>query len=210
VYLKDVPAAVTGQVWERFLCALAPLRQAGKLGAILLQFPPWFGSPAHKDYLVSCAARAAPDRVRVEFRNQTWMSEHNRAETVHFLTAHRLPYACVDMPEGYPNSIPPVLAATAPLAVVRFHGRSAHWDSDNIYERFGYHYALEELNRWAPKIRGLASHAEITHVLFNKLLPRLRPDQCPAARPLAQPGLEPWALSICAQDAGCSLVNSVR
>ena len=74
---------------------------------------------------------------------------------------------CVDMPQGYPSSIPPVLAATAPLAVVRFHGHSAHWDSHNIYERFGYHYSSEELTGRAPRIRGLASHADTTHVLFN-------------------------------------------
>src|SRR5215831_1368175 len=42
VYLKDVPPDVAGEAWERFLAALEPLRQAGKLGAILLQFPPWF------------------------------------------------------------------------------------------------------------------------------------------------------------------------
>ena len=42
VYLKDLDPAVTGQAWERFLSALEPLRQAGKLGAILLQFPFWF------------------------------------------------------------------------------------------------------------------------------------------------------------------------
>jgi uncharacterized protein YecE (DUF72 family) len=168
VYLKDVPPEVTGQVWERFRSALAPLRDAGKLGAILLQFPPWFAiSRVHKEYLVACAARAAPDRVCVEFRNHTWMTEANRAETLGFLTAHQLPYVCVDMPQGYPSSIPPVLAATAPLAVVRFHGHSAHWDSHNIYERFGYHYPSEELTGWAPRIRDLASHAETTHVLFN-------------------------------------------
>jgi hypothetical protein len=81
LYLRDVPPAVTEQVWERFLAALAPLREAGKLGAILLQFPPWFAiSRARKDYLVACAQRAAPDRVCIEFRNHTWMTEANRAE----------------------------------------------------------------------------------------------------------------------------------
>jgi uncharacterized protein YecE (DUF72 family) len=168
IYLKDVPPDLAGQIWERFLAALAPLRQTGKLGAILLQFPPWFAiSRAHKDYLVSCAARAAPDRVCVEFRNHTWMTEHNRGETLDFLSAHQLPYVCVDMPQGYPSSIPPVLAATTDLAVVRFHGHSDKWDSHNIYERFGYHYELKELTGWAPEIRDLASRAETTHVLFN-------------------------------------------
>ena len=42
VYLKDVDPLVADQAWDRFLAALEPLRTAGKLGAILLQFPPWF------------------------------------------------------------------------------------------------------------------------------------------------------------------------
>jgi uncharacterized protein YecE (DUF72 family) len=62
VDLRDVPAAVADQAWDRFLGALAPLRRAGKLGAILLQFPPWFAiSRAHEDYILACAQRVAPD-----------------------------------------------------------------------------------------------------------------------------------------------------
>jgi uncharacterized protein YecE (DUF72 family) len=67
VYYADVGPAVADQAWQRFSAALEPLRAAGKLGAILLQFPPWFPiSRARKDYIVACAARAAPDRVCVE------------------------------------------------------------------------------------------------------------------------------------------------
>ncbi len=169
IYLKDVDRALTDQVWERFLAALEPLRQAGKLGAILLQFPPWFPiSRARKDYIVACAARAAPDRVCVEFRNRTWMTPENQQETLGFLAQHRLPYVCVDMPQGHRDSIPAVLAATAPdLAVVRLHGQSAKWDSRDIHERFGYRYSKAELKEWAPKVRALAGDAEQTHVLFN-------------------------------------------
>src|SRR5207247_2691716 len=42
IYFKDVGPALADQVWERFLSALDPLRAERKLGAILLQFPPWF------------------------------------------------------------------------------------------------------------------------------------------------------------------------
>jgi uncharacterized protein YecE (DUF72 family) len=105
--------------------------------------------------------------VCVEFRNHTWMTPGNQAETLDFLAAHQLPYVCVDMPQGYPSSIPPVLAATADLAVVRLHGHSEKWQSKDIHERFGYRYSDQELAEWAPKIRGLAGHAEVTHVLFN-------------------------------------------
>jgi uncharacterized protein YecE (DUF72 family) len=168
VYLKDVDPAVADQAWDRFLAALEPLRSAGKLGAILLQFPPWFPiSRARKDYILACAARVAPDQVCVEFRNRTWMTEDNQAETLEFLAAHRVPYVCVDMPQGYPSSIPPVLAATTDLAVVRMHGHSDKWDSKDIYQRFGYEYSAGEMDEWAPKIRDLADQAETTQVLFN-------------------------------------------
>ena len=102
VYLKDVDPAVADQAWDRFFAALEPLREAGKLGAILLQFPPWFPiSRANKDYIVACAERAAPRRVCVEFRNYTWMTDDNQKETLDFLASHQLPYVCVDMPQGY-------------------------------------------------------------------------------------------------------------
>ncbi|MBV9853536.1 MAG: DUF72 domain-containing protein [Streptosporangiaceae bacterium] len=168
VYLKDVDPEVTDQAWERFLSALEPLRQAGKLGAILLQYPQWFPvSRANKEYILSCAQRAAPRRVCVEFRNHTWMTEDNQAETLAFLAGNKLPYVCVDMPQGYPSSIPPVLAATTDLAVVRLHGHSGKWDSKDIYERFAYLYSDDELKEWASKIRALAGDAEVTHVLLN-------------------------------------------
>src|ERR1700756_418380 len=168
VYLKDVDPEVTAQAWNRFLAALEPLRAAGKLGAILLQFPPWFPiGRARREYILACAARAAPDRVCVEFRNRTWMTEDNQRETLDFLASHRLPYVCVDMPQGYPSSIPPVLAATSDLAVVRMHGHSDKWTSKEISEKFGYKYSDQELDDWAGRIRGLSADAEITQVLFN-------------------------------------------
>ncbi len=169
VYLKDVDPDVTDQAWDRFLAALEPLHQAGKLGAILLQFPPWFPiGRGRKDYIVACAERVAPRRVCIEFRNRTWMTEDNQKETLDFLAAHRLPYVSVDMPQGYRDSIPPVLAVTDPdLAVVRLHGHSSKWDSKDIHERFGYHYSGRELQEWAPKVAGLADGAQTTHVVFN-------------------------------------------
>jgi uncharacterized protein YecE (DUF72 family) len=168
VYLRQVDQGIAEQTWERFLGALSPLRQAGKLGALLFQFPQWFPiSRANKDYILSCASRAQPDQVCIEFRNRTWMSPDNQEETLRFLSDHQLPYVSVDMPQGYPSSIPPVVAATADLAVVRLHGHSDKWTSKDIHERFGYRYSEGELSEWAGKVRGLADTADTTHVLFN-------------------------------------------
>ena len=168
VYLKDVDAKLADAAWDRFLAALEPLREAGKLGAILLQFPPWFPiGRANKQYILDCAQRVAPRRVCIEFRNRTWMTEENKEETLKFLSDHQLPYVCVDEPQGYPNSIPPVVAATSDLAVVRMHGHSEHWDAKTVQERFNYRYGDKELEQWAGNVKRLARDADETHVVFN-------------------------------------------
>ncbi len=168
LYLKDLDADVVDDVWDRFLSALEPLHAAGKLGAVLFQFPQWFPiGRRNKEYLLEVKERAQPYRVCIEFRNKTWLSVDNRAETLEFLTSYGLPYVVVDMPQGHASSVPPIVAATSDLAVVRFHGHSDKWTSRDIYERFGYHYSEAELKNWAPKLQELAGQASETHVLMN-------------------------------------------
>ncbi|WP_371408893.1 DUF72 domain-containing protein [Micromonospora zamorensis] len=168
VYPDDLPAQSYEEVWTRFLSALDPLVEAGKLGALLFQFPPWFTiKRANKQYLLEVAKRCAPLRPVYEFRHASWFDGDNADETLAFLREHKLPYVCVDMPQGHRSSLPPILAATADLAVVRFHGHSDKWTSKDIHEKFGYHYSKRELADWAPKLRELADEAGQTHVLMN-------------------------------------------
>ena len=169
IYLRDCEPAMVDQVWARFLSALEPLHAAGKLGAVLFQFPQWFPiGRDNKTYVLECKRRCEPYRVCVEFRNRTWMSSDNEAETLDFLSSYAVAYVCVDMPQGHPSSVPPVVAATNPdLSVVRFHGHSDKWDSKNIYERFGYRYSEDELRQWAPRLHELSGQTAQTHVLLN-------------------------------------------
>ncbi|RQX09692.1 DUF72 domain-containing protein [Micromonospora ureilytica] len=168
VYPDDLPAQSYEEVWTRFLSALDPLVEAGKLGALLFQFPPWFTiRRANKQYLLEVAKRCSPLRPVYEFRHASWFDGDNADETLAFLREHKLPYVCVDMPQGHRSSLPPVLAATADLAVMRFHGHSDKWTSKDIHEKFGYHYSKRELADWAPKLRELADEAGQTHVLMN-------------------------------------------
>jgi uncharacterized protein YecE (DUF72 family) len=168
VYGTDLDPKVVDEVWQRFLDALAPLHHAGKLGHVLFQFPPWFViSKANKAYLLEVSERCKPARAVVEFRHESWLREDNVHETLDFLTSYGIPYVCVDMPQGHKSSVPPILAATSDLAVVRFHGHSDKWTSKDIYERFGYEYSQRELADWAPKIAALAEEARETHVLMN-------------------------------------------
>ncbi|WP_433528665.1 DUF72 domain-containing protein [Micromonospora sp. CA-263727] len=168
LYPDDLPPQAYEEVWTRFLSALDPLVEAGKLGALLFQFPPWFTIRRdNKQYLLEVARRCAPLRPVFEFRHASWFDGDNAGETLAFLREHRLAYVSVDMPQGHRSSIPPVLAATSDLAVVRFHGHSDKWTSRDIHQKFGYHYSARELRDWAPKLRELADETQQTHVLLN-------------------------------------------
>ena len=113
-------------------------------------------------------ARCKPLRPVFELRNASWFEGANQNETLDFLRAHKLPFVCVDMPQGFPSSVPPVVAATSDLAVVRFHGHNAdEWESGSVQRRFAYLYSKKELKQWAPRVRKLAEDAKETHVLMN-------------------------------------------
>ncbi|HEX6398909.1 MAG TPA: DUF72 domain-containing protein, partial [Actinomycetota bacterium] len=172
VYREQLPNAVVEEVWQRFHDALMPLHSAGKLGAVLFQFPQYFTiSRANKAYIEEAVERLPDYRIAVEFRHKSWLEERNVEETLSFLEERDLPLVCVDMPQGFDSSLPPIAAATAKdLAMVRFHGRDPKaWQtkSDSASERFRYDYAKEELEEWVPKLQELSGQTRETHVLMN-------------------------------------------
>ena len=77
----------------------------------------------------------------------------------------------VDEPQGFPSSVPPVLATTNPdLAMARFHGQNAEtWEKQGLTaaERFRYLYSEDELREWVPPLKELAGKAKQLHVLMN-------------------------------------------
>ena len=114
------------------------------------------------------AARCKPLRPVFEFRNASWFEGANQHETLDFLRAHKLPFVCVDMPQGHKSSVPPVLAATADLAVVRFHGHSDKWTSKDIHEKFGYKYSTDGARGvGAEAARHWPTRPDTTQVFMN-------------------------------------------
>lgn len=172
VYANKLPPGVVEEVWRRFRDALMPLHSAGKLGAVLFQYPQWFViSRRNKDAVVEAKERLPDFRIAVEFRHRSWMERRNQEETLSFLEEHELPYVCVDMPQGFDSSLPPVAAVTSKdLALVRFHGRDPQaWTtrSQRAADRFRYDYSKNELREWVPKIEHLGSEAREIHVIMN-------------------------------------------
>ena len=172
IYPKDFPKDVRDELFARYWVGLEPLRKSEKLGAILLQYPEWFAiSRDNKAEIVRARELLPDDRLAVEFRNATWMSERNRRETLDFLRKNGLTYVVVDEPQGFPSSIPPVAEVTNDdLVIVRFHGHNEeNWKKPGLTaaERFDYLYSKKELTAWVPKIDELAEDAKEVHLLMN-------------------------------------------
>ena len=171
IYLRHLPDEGVELIWRIHRQALEPLREAGKLGAVLFQFPPWFTRTTENiDYVRSLRRRLPDYRLAVEFRGGGWMEEEAAAGTLALLEHEELAYVSVDEPQGFRSSTPPVAAATTELGYVRLHGRNRDtWDARSAVasDRFNYLYSDDELREWLPRVRELAQTARAVHVLFN-------------------------------------------
>ncbi|MDP6508875.1 MAG: DUF72 domain-containing protein [Chloroflexota bacterium] len=117
--------AAATRTFGEFATAVAPFRKAGKLGTVLMQFPPRF----QRDESGIAYLRLLPDLlpelpVVVEFRHESWVNGAAGGETVDLLRDLGLGFCCVDEPQLKGN-MPPFTAATGSVGYVRFHGRNA-------------------------------------------------------------------------------------
>jgi uncharacterized protein YecE (DUF72 family) len=161
-----------GEVFARFHRALEPLRAAGKLGGILLQFPSYVVPKERSyEYLQWAHEQLRGDRMLVEFRHRSWLDEDGREETLSFLEELGASHVVVDAPKTEAkNLVPTVVAVTSPTAYVRMHGRNAKtWNvrGGSASERFDYLYAPDELREWVDPLRELSKKADDVYVLFN-------------------------------------------
>ncbi|MBN9166806.1 MAG: hypothetical protein BGO98_14515 [Myxococcales bacterium 68-20] len=171
VYPKDLGAEMVDELARRFRASIEPLRSGLRLGLVLFQYPVWFTASRENERKVLHTSELVPGcRVAIEFRNATWMNERHQDRTLALLREGDLVYTCVDEPQGFASSIPPIAVATSDIALVRFHGRSAaRWKrrTESASERFRYLYTTDELREWVPPIQRLADEAASVHVLMN-------------------------------------------
>jgi uncharacterized protein YecE (DUF72 family) len=166
------PREARAVVFRAFLDALAPLRDAGKLGGILFQMPPYVvWKPVSLDYLEWAGDQLGGDTMLVEFRHRSWFEDDVRDEMLRWLEERGMAYVTVDAPKVDAKNVPPtVVAATGPMAYVRLHGRNAStWNArgGSAAERFDYMYEEDELREWVEPLRELASQSEEAYAFFN-------------------------------------------
>ncbi|HEX6032678.1 MAG TPA: DUF72 domain-containing protein [Tepidiformaceae bacterium] len=171
LYRDDAPPEVVDYCWSTFIDGLMPLYEAKKLGVIVFQFPKWvFPNRRTWKYFEEIKDRLGPYRAAMEFRNDVWMRADNREETLARLGDLDFTYICVDEPQGFKSSVPPVVAATNGFGFVRFHGRNREtWEkrTKTSAERFDYWYSAEELDEWLPAFKELARDTRELHAVMN-------------------------------------------
>jgi uncharacterized protein YecE (DUF72 family) len=171
IYPNHLDPDALAEVWSRFESALRPLHEAGKLGSVLFQYPPWFVPRRDNRAQVEALSERLPDYlICVEFRSPMWLAEaRDREKTLGMLEDHGLVFVCVDAPPV--SGLPRLFAVTnEERLVVRFHGRSdSTWSatSRSAAERFRYLYSREELEELAQPIAETAREARETHLLMN-------------------------------------------
>jgi uncharacterized protein YecE (DUF72 family) len=165
LYASHLPGEVLEECWDRFLHALEPLRRAGRLGVLILQYPGWFTPrPQAWEELAAVSRRLAGYRVAVEFRSPKWLAGEDCEPDLQRLEEHGLAYVCVDGPGDGPRAGCAMVASTADVAVVRFIGRR-HVDDEPWTAP--YRYSARELGGWVGQIRALAGSSPEVHVLMD-------------------------------------------
>ena len=144
------------------------LRAAGKLGAVLLQFPFSFHRTRENvAYLGKLLQRFADYPLVVEVRHASW----NVGESYRLLRERGVGFCNIDQPI-VGRSLEPSAEATAPIGYVRLHGRRYDtWFTDDAevpqHERYNYLYRASELEPWAGRIQDVARDASDVYVITN-------------------------------------------
>ena len=138
---------------DEFRAGVDPIAAAGRLIAVLAQFPASFHSePETRDYISWLATALGSYRLAVELRHRSWSDR--AAETQALLAAHDATLVQIDEPK-FADSIDQDLSAASAgassLLYVRLHGRNSArwWDHEEMEDRYNYLYPPDELAPFA-------------------------------------------------------------
>jgi uncharacterized protein YecE (DUF72 family) len=157
-----------GEDWEKevstFRSGISPLVDAGRLAAVLLQFPYSFGyTPESRERLAALCGKLEGLPLAVEFRKSDWL----RPQVLEGLRERKIALVSVDEPD-LPRLLRPTTEVTADFAYLRFHGRNkAQWWTGDNASRYNYLYDSAELGEWVDRVRTILSRVHTMLIFFN-------------------------------------------
>jgi uncharacterized protein YecE (DUF72 family) len=148
--LLDLLAEVTQSDIDDFRAGIEPLAAAGKIGALLAQFPPSFkDSSPSRDYLAQLLRAFAEHPVAVELRHRSWSDAIG--ETLSVLNAFGAAWVQIDEPKFRFSIRQNYLPNVKSFYYMRLHGRNAAqwWKHDTSEDRYNYLYSASELREFS-------------------------------------------------------------
>ncbi len=159
------PASIAADC-ESVRCGMAPIAEAGILGALLIQFPWSFRHTNENVDLMELLFRHLREfPLAVEVRHGSWNEKAFRE----FLKENRVAYCNVDQPV-IGDSLKPAAHVTAPVGYLRLHGRNYQtWFREDAGRdaRYDYLYSKEEIEVLVKLARQIKQTAEETYVITN-------------------------------------------
>lgn len=172
----------TAKLWERFthqrdswpaphevraaVAGLEPLRDAGRLGAVLAQFPWSFRrTPEHRDWLLRVTDAFSDWPLAVEMRHASW----DCPAFFEGLRNRNVAFCNIDQPLLH-DCLAPSEHVTAPFGYVRLHGRNReHWFQEGAGRnaRYDYLYRPDELAPWLEKVRAMLKRVRDLYIVTN-------------------------------------------
>lgn len=159
-------------ITRRFLKEIAPLKEAGKLGSLLLQLSPAFSPREHElTELDSLRTHLEGHKLAVELRNRNWIVGTQFSETLDYFKKRELTLVLVDAPESEHFTVMPGFdEVTHPaLGYVRLHGRNeqGYIKGRSVAERFDYDYSEAETQEIAARLRKVSKQVAELHIVAN-------------------------------------------
>jgi uncharacterized protein YecE (DUF72 family) len=154
---------------DQFKAGIAPLAEAGKLGALLAQFPPSFKLTEETlTQLEDLLRQFAEYPLAVELRHRSWTES---SEATRLLAENGAAWCLIDEPK-FRTSITAGAGGAPPrtsrLGYLRFHGRNAaEWWHGDRETRYNYLYNPAEQTQLASEVRAVAERADDTYVFYN-------------------------------------------
>jgi uncharacterized protein YecE (DUF72 family) len=158
---------------KTFLLPMSIIRNAGKLGVLLLQLSPAFSPRKHQlSELEPLIDMLGDYDFAIEFRNRNWAVGDQLDSTINFVREHRAIFVNLDAPESdhftvMPSDVDEVTNSKA--AYLRLHGRNAkaYITGKTVAARFDYDYSDKEIVEVAERSKKLAQETRELHVIFN-------------------------------------------
>ena len=148
---------------------LRPIHKAGRLGALLMQFPWSFRfTSENRAFLIDLRRTFHEFPLVAELRHASWLADEAKGTLIDY----KIGFCNIDQP-AHTTAMPPTALLTSGVGYVRLHGRNpensvaAYRPDATRQAQHDYLYNADEIAQWRLRIEKFRKFAGRTMVIFN-------------------------------------------